>query len=147
MNRLGMMVDISHVADSTFKDALRVTTAPVIASHSSARAVHNHRRNISDEMLLAMDAEVRGFEMPGTGISDFGEHARAIARAGIYDFGVHHDRILEPTIRRHWKIEELGGLSDDGERARERGLRYVERVGEVGERQRDRMATSSRGVR
>ncbi len=54
MNRLGMMVDISHVSDETFEDALRVTSAPVIASHSSCRAVFKHRRNLSDDMLRAV---------------------------------------------------------------------------------------------
>ena len=54
MNRLGMMVDISHVADKTFYDALAVTTAPVIASHSSCRALTNHPRNMTDEMLRAL---------------------------------------------------------------------------------------------
>jgi len=51
MNRLGMMVDISHVADKTFFDAIDTTKAPLIASHSSARALTNHARNMTDEML------------------------------------------------------------------------------------------------
>ena len=54
MNRLGMMVDISHVADKTFSDALEVSRAPVIASHSSARAIANAPRNMTDDMLRAM---------------------------------------------------------------------------------------------
>lgn len=54
MNRLGMMVDISHVADKTFWDAISVTQAPVIASHSGARALANHPRNMTDEMLKAV---------------------------------------------------------------------------------------------
>jgi membrane dipeptidase len=51
MNRLGMMVDISHVADKTFWDAIATTKAPVIASHSSARALVNAPRNMTDDML------------------------------------------------------------------------------------------------
>src|SRR5437764_10069725 len=54
MNRLGMMVDISHVADKTFWDAIATTKAPVIASHSSARALVNAPRNMTDEMLKAV---------------------------------------------------------------------------------------------
>jgi membrane dipeptidase len=54
MNRLGMMVDISHVADKTFFDAVATTKAPVIASHSSARALTNHARNMTDDMLRAV---------------------------------------------------------------------------------------------
>jgi membrane dipeptidase len=54
MNRLGVMVDISHVADKTFYDALAITTAPVIASHSSCRAIANHPRNMTDDMLRAL---------------------------------------------------------------------------------------------
>jgi len=54
MNRLGMMVDISHVSDKTFWDAISVTQAPVIASHSSARVLANHPRNMTDEMLQAV---------------------------------------------------------------------------------------------
>ena len=54
MNRLGMMVDISHVADKTFWDAIATSKAPVIASHSSARALANHPRNMTDDMLRAV---------------------------------------------------------------------------------------------
>ena len=54
MNRLGMLVDISHVADKTFYDAIATTRAPVIASHSSARALTNHPRNMTDDMLRAV---------------------------------------------------------------------------------------------
>ncbi len=54
MNRLGMMVDISHVADKTFWDAIAVTKAPVIASHSSARALTDAPRNMTDDMLRAV---------------------------------------------------------------------------------------------
>lgn len=54
MNRIGMMVDISHVADKTFYDVIAASRAPVIASHSSARALANHPRNMDDEMLRAI---------------------------------------------------------------------------------------------
>lgn len=54
MNRLGMLVDISHVADKTFFDVIATTKAPVIASHSSARALVNHPRDMSDDMLRAV---------------------------------------------------------------------------------------------
>jgi membrane dipeptidase len=54
MNRLGMMVDISHVADKTFWDTIATTKAPVIASHSSARALCNAPRNMTDDMLRAV---------------------------------------------------------------------------------------------
>jgi membrane dipeptidase len=54
MNRLGMMVDISHVADKTFWDAIATTKAPVIASHSSSRALVDAPRNMTDDMLRAV---------------------------------------------------------------------------------------------
>jgi membrane dipeptidase len=54
MNRLGMMVDISHVSDKTFYDAVAISKAPVIASHSSARALTDAPRNMTDDMLRAV---------------------------------------------------------------------------------------------
>jgi len=51
MNRLGMMVDISHASDKSFFDAIELSKAPVIASHSSVRAIAHHNRNMTDEMI------------------------------------------------------------------------------------------------
>ena len=54
MNRLGMMIDISHVADKTFYDVIGLTKVPVIASHSSSRVIANHPRNMTDDMMRAL---------------------------------------------------------------------------------------------
>jgi membrane dipeptidase len=56
MNRLGMVVDISHVSDPTFWDVMETATKPVIASHSAARALSDHHRNLTDEMIRAVAA-------------------------------------------------------------------------------------------
>lgn len=56
MNRLGIMVDVSHISDEAFYDVLKVTSAPVIASHSSCRALCGSPRNLTDDMLLALKA-------------------------------------------------------------------------------------------
>src|SRR5258708_8282116 len=54
MNRLGMMVDIAHVADKSFWDALEVSKAPIFSSHSSGRALEDVPRNMADEMIVAL---------------------------------------------------------------------------------------------
>ena len=51
MNRLGIMVDVSHGSDAVFYDAIKISKAPIIATHSNARSVTNHRRNMTDDML------------------------------------------------------------------------------------------------
>jgi membrane dipeptidase len=57
MNRRGILVDVSHVSDKTFEDALAVSRAPLIASHSSCRAICNHPRNMSDAMIRELAAK------------------------------------------------------------------------------------------
>ena len=57
MNRVGMIVDISHVSDKTFYDALETSTAPMIASHSSCRVLASHVRNMTDDMIKALAAK------------------------------------------------------------------------------------------
>ena len=57
MNRVGMMVDISHAGEQTFYDALDISTKPIVASHSSSRALCNHPRNLTDEQLKALAAK------------------------------------------------------------------------------------------
>lgn len=85
-------------------------------------------------MVLAIERQVRNFEMPGTGIIDFKAHAQAIAAAGIYDFGVHHDQVLVPVVLRHWDVEHLEGLSPEADQARVALLRRIERTGKAGRR-------------
>jgi membrane dipeptidase len=54
MNRLGMMVDVSHLSETGFWDVIGISAAPIIASHSNAKKICNHRRNLTDEQLLAL---------------------------------------------------------------------------------------------
>ena len=89
-------------------------------------------------MVIAMERQVREFEMPGTGIVDFETHAHAIARAGIYDFTVHHDAVLVPVLLRKWDVESLEGLSPEAEEARKKLVKRMERIARVGRRFTDR---------
>lgn len=84
--------------------------------------------------VMAVEKQVRDFEMPGTGIPGFGEHAKLIADAGIYNFEIHHDKILKPVILRDWAIESLEGLSAEAEEARERLVKQIDRIGRIGRR-------------
>jgi acyl-[acyl-carrier-protein] desaturase len=84
--------------------------------------------------VIALERQVREFEMPGVGIVDFADHANAIAKAGIYDLVSHHEQILVPVVLRHWGVEELTGLTDEAERARDALLSFIDRVGRVGRR-------------
>ena len=84
--------------------------------------------------MCALERQVRTFEMPGTGILDFEQHAKAIAKAGIYDFGIHHDQILVPVVLRHWDIEALEGLDAEAEQARAALVKRIGRIGKAGRR-------------
>jgi acyl-[acyl-carrier-protein] desaturase len=85
-------------------------------------------------VVEAIDRRVRDFEMPGTGIPDFNAHAKLIAAAGIYDLAMHHDQILVPVILTHWKLEQLTGLTPAAEEARDRVVRYMDRLGQLAKR-------------
>lgn len=91
-------------------------------------------------VVCAIESQVRTFEMPGTGIIDFAAHASAIAAAGIYDFLIHHDKVLLPVVVRHWKIDKLEGLTPEAEQAREKVLRQIARIERVGQRLAERSA-------
>jgi acyl-[acyl-carrier-protein] desaturase len=85
-------------------------------------------------MVIAAEQVVTGFEMPGTGIPDFDRHAKAIAKAGIYDLAIHHDQVVAPMVDRVWKIAGLTGLSPEADAARERLLAFTARLGKVAKR-------------
>jgi acyl-[acyl-carrier-protein] desaturase len=87
--------------------------------------------------VMAIDRNVRAFEMPGVGIPGFAAHARAIASAGIYDYTAYHDSILQPVVLGFWGLADLTGLSPEAEQARERCIDHIERIGRIA---RDRAA-------
>jgi acyl-[acyl-carrier-protein] desaturase len=84
--------------------------------------------------VCAIARQVRDFEMPGVGIVDFSHHAAAIARAGIYDFVIHHEQILVGVVLRHWKVDTITGLDAEAEAAQARVVKHIDRVGRVARR-------------
>ena len=82
-------------------------------------------------MMIGIERAVRNFAMPGTGIENFDALAKEIAKAGIYDFRIHHQQILVPVILRHWKVADVTGLSTEGEKAREALIKRIDKIGRV----------------
>jgi acyl-[acyl-carrier-protein] desaturase len=76
-------------------------------------------------MMLAINRQVTGFSMPGMEIPEFKAKAIQIAKAGIYDLRVHHDEVVLPVLFRHWKIDQVTGLSDEAEQARDGISNYL----------------------
>jgi acyl-[acyl-carrier-protein] desaturase len=89
----------------------------------------------------ALERQIVDFAMPGVGIPGFVEHSKAIAQAEIYDFAIHHEKIIIPLVMRHWAIDKVSGLSSNAEGARDRLMHHIERVGRVAKRQADRRAS------
>jgi membrane dipeptidase len=113
MNRLGMIVDISHVSDETIDDVLGVTRAPVMASHSSCRALANVPRNLSDDHLKRIGASggmvmisfgsaflvgPKAKRAQWTKIIDHIDHAIAIAGEDAVGLGSDFDGVVDPPI-------------------------------------------------
>jgi acyl-[acyl-carrier-protein] desaturase len=93
-------------------------------------------------VIIAIEKEVRDFAMPGVGIPDFDAHAKAIAKHQIYDLAIHHEKILVPVVLNHWKVEEVTGLSDEAEAARDKLVTRIARIGKAARRMRERAAES-----
>ena len=104
MNRLGVIVDVSHISKQAMLDAVRLSVAPVIASHSSTRALRDHPRNMDDEQLLALRDNggvmqtvalgnfVSGREEPPVAVGDFVDHIdHAVGLIGIDHVGISSD--------------------------------------------------------
>ncbi len=89
-------------------------------------------------MMAAIERQVRTFEMPGTGMPAFKEHARRIADAGIYDIPTHHEKILMPVVMRDWSVAAVENLSGAAELARERLVAAIAKFGRIAERVRQR---------
>ncbi len=85
-------------------------------------------------MIEAIKRQVLKFEMPGTGIPGFAEHAKAIARAGIYNLRVHYEAILRPVVLGHWDVGSREGLSRSAEAARDRLVQFITRLGRASAR-------------
>jgi len=90
MNRLGMLIDISHCSEKTFWDTIDCSEKPIIASHSNAKAVCNHRRNLTDDMIKAI-AENNGF----IGINFYPSFLTSAQTVSIENVFEHIDYIVE----------------------------------------------------
>jgi acyl-[acyl-carrier-protein] desaturase len=85
-------------------------------------------------VVPAIERQVREFEMPGTGIPGFKQHAEAIARGGLYNLAQHHDQILEPVVVNTWGVERLEGLNAEAEASRDRLMHQIGRIGKAAKR-------------
>lgn len=98
------------------------------------------------EMMIAIEQVVRNFSMPGTGIVDFSRHARTMAALGVYDFSIHYHQIVIPIVLQRWRVADLTGLNPEAERARDRLMPFVERLGKAAARTDAKRAARARAA-
>ena len=91
--------------------------------------------------VCSMRRQVLGFAMPGLELPDFREKAIRIAKAGIYDLRIHHDQVLMPVLLKQWRLHEVKGLTDEGERARDDLLEFLPRLDAAASRYDERRAS------
>jgi membrane dipeptidase len=117
MNRIGMMVDVSHVSDKTFWDVLAVTKAPIIASHSSSRSLVDIPRNLTDDMLRAVahNGGVVNVAFAGSFVDDgfnreaFAQHQRMLAAVEEHNAARRAASLLaSPEETQRFEVEWLG---------------------------------------
>jgi membrane dipeptidase len=126
MNRLGMVIDVSHVHDGTFWDVIRLSKAPVVASHSACRALSPHHRNMSDEMLKALAGKGGVVGIPVvTFFLDSGLEKKGpgpVPRVDVKSFVDHIDHVVKVT----GKADHVGLGSDfDGTSGTPAGLENI----------------------
>ena len=119
MNRLGMMVDVSHVSDPTFWDIINNSTKPVIASHSGCRAIANVPRNLTDEMIVAL-AKTGGV----VNVIFYPEHIEP----GWTDKKKKVDAEIEPLVRQASEAEKGDAAHKKLARDRVRAAKYLKRL-------------------
>lgn len=158
MNRLGMIVDVSHASPETFAEVLQLSQAPLIASHSNARAVADHPRNLSDKQILALKAKggVMGINFHSPFLRRDGQqataedvvrhvlHIRELAGSEVLALGSDYDGLIEaPSDLPHAGFfpklrERLRGEGLDNEELKqmfgENFLRLWEKVGQTAQR-------------
>jgi membrane dipeptidase len=120
MNRIGMIVDVSHISDAGFFDVIETTNSPIIASHSNCRALCNHRRNLTDEMikLLAGKGGVMGMNFAPSFVDENKGH---VTLDRVLD---HVDHVVKTV-----GVEHVGLGSDfDGIDSTPKGLENVTRM-------------------
>jgi len=76
-------------------------------------------------MMMAIQRQVIGFAMPGLEIPEFKAKAIEMAKHGIYDLRIHHDQVVMPVLFKHWRIDQLTGLSEEAKQARQETLDFL----------------------
>lgn len=93
--------------------------------------------------ITALSRQVLNFAMPGVGIPQFEQHAKLIAKAEIYDYVIHYEKILVPLLTRHWVVDTVSGLNAAAEQARDALMNHMERLSKIVARQLDRRAATA----